>query len=261
MVHTTPMKKATFLVLLLAVLGSAYAYRGSLQDAWWQWNRPTVPLAERLEDIRARNGEIPIVPTRKTESGAMLEEIPEEFNLEMQFYPQAPFADWGMPYQEACEEASVLIAMNYVRGEKMSRKAFDQALLKIVDFEMDHFGYFEHTTVKETADIVREYYDYDKVRIIENPTIEQIKREIAAGNAVVPPLAGQLIGNPFYTPPGPPYHMLVIKGYTDKHFITHDVGTKRGADFVYPFKTIMDSIHDYAVPITNGEKRILVIEI
>jgi hypothetical protein len=98
------------------------------------------------------------------------------------------------------------------------------------------------------------------VKIIDDPTIEEIKAEIVQGNVVLVPLAGRYIGNPYYTVPGPIYHFLVIKGYTETHFITHDVGTRRGEDYSYPFKVIMNNIHDWNEVIVEGRRRVLVVD-
>src|SRR3989344_4989971 len=39
-----------------------------------------------------------------------------EVNLPVPFTSQAPHANWDMPYQEACEEASALMAIRYAFG-------------------------------------------------------------------------------------------------------------------------------------------------
>jgi len=39
-----------------------------------------------------------------------------EINLPVPFTPQAPHANWAMPYKEACEEASALMAIRYSFG-------------------------------------------------------------------------------------------------------------------------------------------------
>ena len=39
------------------------------------------------------------------------DDLPEEINLPVPFTPQAPHANWELPYQEACEEAAVLMSI------------------------------------------------------------------------------------------------------------------------------------------------------
>lgn len=77
----------------------------------------------------------------------------------------------------------------------------------------------------------------------------KIKKLITSGYPVILPVAGQLLGNPNFTGAGPPYHMIVVKGFDNKNFITHDPGTKNGANYKYSFATIEKAIHDW-----NGSK-------
>ena len=92
---------------------------------------------------------------------------------------------------------------------------------------------------------------------------EDVKKELIAGNPIIVPVAGQLLGNLYFTPPGPEYHVLVIKGYNDgsSEFITNDPGTQRGADFRYNYqvlKSVVSDIDDKGV--LSGIKAVIVIK-
>jgi len=65
------------------------------------------------------------------------------------------------------------------------------------------------------------------------------------GKLVITPTAGRILGSPYYTGLGPIYHMLIIRGYNTKYFITNDVGTRTKGE-AYKFKTdvIVNAIHD-----------------
>ncbi|KKR45570.1 MAG: hypothetical protein UT82_C0026G0013, partial [Parcubacteria group bacterium GW2011_GWB1_40_14] len=93
-------------------------------------------------------------------------------------------------------------------------------------------------------------------------TVDTIKRELAAGNPIIVPAAGRELGNPYFTSPGPLYHMLVIRGYTsDDKFITNDPGTRRGEEYTYKFDILMNAIHDWnGGDVINGKKVIIVLE-
>lgn len=190
-------------------------------------------------------------------------ELPSEINLAVPFTPQAPHANWSLPYKEFCEEASVLMAASYINKQKIPTPEFaDAEMLKIRDFEVKRFGYYEDTTAEETAAIIREYYQYDRVKVLVNPTVENIKQAVAGGQLVIMPAAGRLLGNPYFTPPGPLYHMLVIKGYTkDGRFIVNDPGTRRGADFTYTPETLMNAMHDWRADgvIELGRKAVIIV--
>lgn len=184
-------------------------------------------------------------------------EIPTEFNLAVPFTSQAPHANWELPYQEACEEASAYMVMMYYRGEpsgQIDPDAADAAILEAVQFETDYLGDYLDTTAKETANFIDMFFNYGTT-VIENPTPEQIKAEIAGGRPVILPAAGRELGNPNFTGLGPLYHMLVIKGYTDDKFITNDPGTRNGENYVYDIDVIMSAMGDWndGDPVTGAK--------
>ena len=182
-----------------------------------------------------------------------------EMNMNVTFYPQAPDADWGMPWQEACEEASAVLAYYYVTGQPLSKPLFKSEVNGLVDWQNREFGDFKHSTIDQTAQMINGYFKFSDFQVLENPTIEDLKKELANMNLIIAPFAGRQLGNPFYTGEGPLYHMMVIKGYDEKHFITNDVGTRRGQDFIYPYKTIMDAMHDWHDTDMNlGAKKVIV---
>lgn len=186
----------------------------------------------------------------------------QEINLDIPFTSQAPHRNWNLPYKEFCEEASVLMAISYVTGQNIPNADFaNEKMLAIKDFEEKRFGYYEDTGVEETAIILREFYKYTKVKIVYNPTIATIKEALRSGKAVIIPAAGQQLENPYYTPPGPLYHMLVIKGFTkDGKFITNDPGTRRGANYIYDANLLFNAIHDWnGGNVTEGKKVMIVI--
>ncbi|MDD3487572.1 MAG: C39 family peptidase [Candidatus Moranbacteria bacterium] len=187
--------------------------------------------------------------------------LPDKFSLEMPFYSQAPLGKWDATHEEMCEEASVLNAGFYLLGEKISDEKFEAELQKFKKLEEKELGVWKSTTISELKKATDGYFEGEiKSKIIDNPTLGQIETEISAGHPVIAPLAGQDIGNPYFTPPGPVYHMLVVKGYDAENFITNDVGTKRGESYLYKKGTIMENLHDWnGKDIRSGEKRVLVL--
>ena len=178
-------------------------------------------------------------------------ELPAEYNLAVPFTPQAPHADWSLPYQEACEEASSYMVYAYFSGAAsglIDADVADAALLELVAFQEDFLGYYLDTTAEETALFIDAFYGLNAM-VVEDPTVDQIKTEIAAGRPVIIPAAGRELGNPFFSGEGPLYHMLVIKGYADDTFIVNDPGTYRGENYVYSIDAIMDAMGDW----NNGD--------
>lgn len=188
-------------------------------------------------------------------------DLPPAINLDVTFFSQAPEGDWGMPWQEACEEASITLAYHYAAEKSLSKEQFKTDVLALVDWENQHFGGYIDTTVDQTIQMIKDYFGFQNVSELKDPTVEDLKRTLSEGHVIVAPFAGRMLKNPFYSGEGPYYHMMVLKGYDSKNFITADVGTKRGQDFIYPYATIMNALHDYNMSdIRLGAKKVIVFE-
>lgn len=204
----------------------------------------------------------PKVPSISSKSPILNSQLPIEINLDIPFTSQAPDQSWTLPYKEFCEEASVLMVMSYVNRKLINSSDYaSQKMLEIKAFEEKRFGYYQDTNAEETATIIRELYGYAKVRVAYDPTIEDIKKALADGKAVIIPAAGRMLDNPYFQVPGPLYHMIVIKGYTKTgNFITNDPGTRHGADFIYAPDVLMNANHDWnGGDVNNGRKVILIV--
>lgn len=201
---------------------------------------------------------VALTQTKTTSPQAAKTTIPEEINLDVAFTSQAPHANWDRVHEEACEEAAILMAHRYFNKQPIaSADDAEESLQKIIAWENANFGFFESTTAEQTVQIIREMFNL-KTEIITNPSVDEIKTALADGKLVLVPAAGREIGNPFYTAPGPLYHMYVIKGYTATQFITNDPGTKRGENYPYNFKTVIDSNHDWNDgDVSNGAKKMI----
>ncbi len=188
--------------------------------------------------------------------------IPSEYNIQnMDFFSQAPYWNWNQPYQDACEEASLLIGQYYIKWLTKTKEQYNKDLLNMVELEMEMLWYFESTTIMEMKQIINRRDPSISARIIEHPTIQDIEREISKNNVVVTPLYWKWLGNPHYALWGPEYHFLVIKWYTKDSFITHDVWTMHWANRNYNKNLIMENIHDQnRIDVKKWAARILILE-
>lgn len=171
--------------------------------------------------------------------------IKDQVNLDVPFISQAPLGDWGMPYQEACEEASIIMVKHYLSGEPLSSEHADAEIHEMVNWETEN-GFGEDIDAVETLAVASKFYNVTgKVFYDNEVTLDKIKELLSEGHPVMIPAAGQVLANPNYTGEGPPYHMLVIKGYDETHFITNDPGTQFGENYRYTYETIEAAIHDW----------------
>lgn len=243
-------------ILILTILGLV-AVGGYYSYKILKYNKEEVPVAVDIATVESQ-----AQGANSQESGQQTQQLqnlrlPDSLNLKMVFYSQAPFSDWGMPWQEACEEASVLLVANTYLHKNWTREQFRDEILKLVDWEKQHFGDYKHTTVAQTAQILNEYLGLKTV-IHEAPSYADIKQILNRGHLIVMTFAGKRLGNPNYRNGGPNYHAMVIKGYKEgEKVITEDVGTKNGENYVFSWGVIQNALHDYAEPIENGPKRMI----
>jgi len=202
--------------------------------------------------------------TREQEPEAVEQTLPSSYKIEnVPFQPQAPFANWDELHDEACEEASLVIAKYYLDGKSLSAEEMDQEILGQVSWEVKNWGSHKDLTAQETVELGESFYGLNGLEAKIINSIDEIKKEIAQNHPVIVPAAGRLLGNPYYRQPGPVYHMLVVTGYNEKEIITNDIGTKRGENFEYANSIFYNAIHDWAglsENIENGQKVMIVIK-
>jgi len=182
--------------------------------------------------------------------------LPEYYELNIPFMSQAPLGDWNPPFDHACEETSVLMAYYFFENIKPTSLQVAEDINNIVNFEKERYGVYKDTTATETARLIKDYYGYN-AKILFNVSITDVKKEILKGNVVIFPTDGRALKNPNFTPPGPVYHMLVVKGFDLDGFITNDPGTKRGKDYKYSYNVLMNAISDWENGHLNGKSVII----
>lgn len=173
--------------------------------------------------------------------------LPSNFNLPVPFTTQAPTANWDELHNEACEEASVLMANAFFQGDKRNMlppSEVEKGIEKLTKWQQNTLGYHLSIDSQETVRMITSVYGL-RAEVVNSFTEDTLKRALTQNKLVLVPANGRLLGNPYFQTPGPIYHMFVIKGYDEKSFITNDPGTKRGQDYRYTFKTIKNAVGDY----------------
>lgn len=182
--------------------------------------------------------------------------------ISVPFTSQAPTGNWAQPWQDFCEEASVAMAVHFVWGVPLTPMFAEMEMQIIKQYQQIVFKKYKDTSASETAYILANLFGFKHIRIQTIRSSDEIKKELTAGNIIIAPAAGRMLKNPYFTPPGPLYHMLVIKGFDDKQgiFITNDPGTRRGNGFAYSQSRLFDAIHDWnGGDVMKGEKNIIII--
>ena len=217
----------------------------------------TEPLAKEKSTESAVK--IPVTRAKKIVKTLIDQAVP--------FTSQAPFGTWSDErQQDGCEEATALMAISWARGESLNSFVALQQILAISDFEKKKYGEYRDIVLPNiVAWIFNDYFKYNKVIIKNNITIDDIIVELENGNLVIAPMDGQKLGNPYFTPPGPETHMIVIRGYDPlaKQFITNDPGTKRGKAYNYDETILYNAIRAYPTgwheTIKTIEKNVIVV--
>jgi hypothetical protein len=250
-----------FVILLIAGIlkVKAYVSRPVADTA-------TVPSVthEQIVDAPVTPPAPPSTPSQPSQPPAPTQpSSPVEFNLAVPFSSQAPFMVWDPYHEETCEEASVLMVLEFYRGEtaKTLDPQFAEDEYKVMTDLETSLGYGLSMTAAETVDTIQKYSDFS-ARVVENPTVDELKELLVKGYPIIVPAAGRELGNPFFTGEGPLYHMLVIRGYTkDGKFITNDPGTRHGQNYSYNTSVLMSAIGDWnnGDP-AHGATRVVVIE-
>lgn len=251
------MKKVFLLFLIVAAAGFMVVRLSHTPQT-----QPQVTLTQPVSHSSDSSVAHAAVSSKPSSAPAAASSIPGSVLITVPFVTQAPFANWDEVHEETCEEASILLVHAYLTHMDLTEQSAETELQKIVAWENEHLGYYKDTTTEETARIARELYGHTAT-VIPDITQSQIESFVSQGKPVILPTAGQMLGNPYFSGEGPPYHMIVIVGYDTEDFLAHDVGTKRGKNYHYSKEVVMNALHDWIgskETITQGPRVGLVIE-
>jgi|WetSurMetagenome_2_1015567.scaffolds.fasta_scaffold11817_2 hypothetical protein len=181
----------------------------------------------------------------------VLASAPSKVNLTVPYIKEVPAGTSGGPWKNACEEASFTMLEKYYTGKKVMNLAEGKAFMTMF-FNKENILYGNNVNSDTTQSkfLIDNYTDFN-AKIIDNPTIMQIKSEIDAGRPVITPHYGFDLHNPNipFLRTGTSYHMMVITGYDDatQQFIVNDPGdTVDGQGYRYGYDLFMGTLHDYS---------------
>jgi len=240
-----------FLVLLVLILVAGYLVSRQSPQKTAESGSSSAYLRP---DLTPETTQTTDEPTQNT--------LPDKFLIKnFPFQTQAPFANWDALHEEACEEASVILAAFYLLGKDLSTELMEQEIQKLVQWENENFNGVVDINVEQAGQLAKANYGLG-YKVIKNSNIAELKKQIAAGNPVVIPAAGRLLGNPNFRGEGPVYHMVVAIGYDEDTIIVQDVGTRNGNHYEYNHMIFYNAWHDWAgAPenILTGAKNMLIL--
>ncbi|MFH1711612.1 MAG: C39 family peptidase [Patescibacteria group bacterium] len=174
----------------------------------------------------------------------------KQVQLGVPYLNESPDGSWTGPWKNACEEASITMIESYYQDnlDVTVEEAMD-FMMMLFNAEDEIWGSNLDADAARTERLVNEYTSFNAV-IQVDPTIDQIKRELAAGHPVISFHYGKDLNNPGipFLATGSFYHVQVIIGYDDEtqEFITNDDGDIRtGAAHRYDYELFMNSLHDF----------------
>ncbi|MFH0969206.1 MAG: C39 family peptidase [Patescibacteria group bacterium] len=239
------------LVFFGIVLGNKYLFKPK--------NNAVQNVSSNVSDQTNKPEEIVEIP--KQDDVPKESVIPDSVLLEIPFMSQAPFQEWDAFHEDACEEASLIMVKYFSDNKKLISKEQGEKEIQHLVLVEEENKYKSSITLNELNEVAEKYYGLGNGRVEKNITIDDIKKELADGKPVIVGAAGKVLPNPNFRNGGPNYHMLVIKGYDEKGFITNDPGTRLGENFRYTFDGLFNAIHDWnAKNILNGGKNYLVFD-
>lgn len=162
--------------------------------------------------------------------------------LPVPYVPQAIEGRWIAPWDESCEEASLLMVDGYYAKQIVVDEQTAKARMQsMIDWEMVVFNKYDDTDAQETLRLIQEFAGFE-ARVIRNPTRESIKNEIDAGRPVIALV--DMFDLYAERDLGDSYHVLVISGYDDSknEFIVRDPAREKRT---YSYDRVMNALHDF----------------
>lgn len=189
-----------------------------------------------------------------------------KISLEVPYINEAPDNNWTGPWKNACEEASMAMVEKFYLGKSaVEVKEAKVFMTMMFDKQNKIWGSNADSDAKRTAQLINDYTIYN-AKIIDDPTVEDIKKELQQKRPVIALHYGFDLQNkniPFVPlPRGTSYHMTVVVGYDDesKEFIVNDTGDRKdGKNHHYDYDLFINSLHDFDFKVhkANGPARVI----
>jgi hypothetical protein len=183
-----------------------------------------------------------------TTNTAQQQDLPNKKQIDVPFSAQAPEGNWAEPWQNACEETSVIMIDSFYKGNTLSKEQAKQEILRVFSLKEDKFESSKDESMEKVADLINSTDLIWEAHVVVNPTLQDMKNELANNRPIIAPVyAPKLKSNPQYGFGEVDYHVFVISGYDDlwQQFIVKDPGSSRGNNQRYSYEEVMNAVHDF----------------
>lgn len=205
---------------------------------------------------------------QKTAAGTQNQEIqkvslPPAVQIYAPYYSQAPDGRRELPRSMFCSEANLVLAAYAISGKPLSKEQFKQEMLAMIPIQEKSFGTYFSIPMRDLKSVYDTMYpEIGNARILDNPTLEDMKAQLARGSVIIAPTAGRLLDNPFFYWQWPRFHTILIIWYDETHFYVNEVGMTGWENYRYTHETVMHAMHDFVAQgdITQWKKLVMVID-
>jgi hypothetical protein len=191
--------------------------------------------------------------------------LPAAVILPVPFTSQAPLNNWG-DRQHTCEEASLVMADRYLKGDHnptIDPRTADAAIIQVSSWKptLD-------LTSQQVGEVAKKNMGYNYKMLPADRL--NMRQQLALGRPLLMGVRTHGLGNPNYPHyrdafEDPRYsvaHFIVVIGYDNTdHFVLNDPGLTRGASYHILYDQLMHAIddHDQAYPALNSGRVFLVL--
>lgn len=197
----------------------------------------------------------------QNDSDQKLQPSEKKETLEVPFTSQAPEENWNEPWQNACEETSiVMVNAFYKDDDELTREEAKKKILEVLKVKKNEIKVSKDESVDTIVELINTLDLNFEAKSVSNPSQEDLIEEIQNNRPVIIPVFAHELPNPYYGENGPDYHVIVLVGYDEAKqvFKVNDPGTQKGEGLEFSYEVIMEAIHDlnqenYAA----GEKKVV----
>lgn len=155
------------------------------------FNMPVIDMAIVNQETQAEAIATLPVPTETI--------LPPSVYIYTPYYSQAPENNRKLPWSMLCSEANLVLAAYAVQDKALNKQQFKEEMLAMIPIQEKAFGTYFSIPMHDLKGLYDTMYPtVGNTWILENPSLKDMKSELAKGNLIIAPTAGKLLHNRFF---------------------------------------------------------------